>query len=387
MAIFTDGFSKLKESFFGDKDEGSAVGIDIGTAFIKAVQLKKKKGMAVLETYGELAVGPYAGFSIGQAAVLDTEKLSLALNDLFKEANISTKTAGFAMPLSSALLPIIEMPALNERELAKMIPIEARKYIPVPIGEVTLDWQIVPKAPTSENSSRGETENQNEFLTGVNQPKQMEKIEVLVAAIHNEAISRYNDIIRRNGLQNTFLEIETFSALRSTSREHIAPVMLVDFGASSTKIVVAERGVVRSTHIVNKGSQDITLALSRSMGISAGRAEFIKRDIGLSSAEKDKDVYNSIMVILDNILGEAGRVIFNYERKYNKTIKKVVFTGGGALLKGFQPFAQKELETEVILGDPFSKVGAPAFLEPVLKSAGPEFAVAIGVALRKLEEV
>ncbi len=58
MAIFTDGFSKLKESFFGDKDEGSAVGIDIGTAFIKAVQLKKKKGMAVLETYGELAVGP-----------------------------------------------------------------------------------------------------------------------------------------------------------------------------------------------------------------------------------------------------------------------------------------------------------------------------------------
>ena len=53
-------------------------------------------------------------------------------------------------------------------------------------------------------------------------------------------------------------------------------------------------------------------------------------------------------------------------------------------MKGFQPLAQKQLETEVVLGDPFSKVGTPAFLEPVLKSAGPEFAVAIGAALRKL---
>lgn len=383
MGNFFDRFTQIKESFIGGKGEESVVGIDIGTAFIKVVQLKKKKGAAVLETYGELAVGPYAGFSVGQAAVLDTEKLSAALNDLFKEANVTTKIAGIAMPLSTALLPVIEMPALGERELAKMIPIEARKYIPVPIGEVTLDWQIVPKAPDAPRDSYSDA---GGGMPGQEEGARIEKVEVLVAAIHNEAINRYRDIIRRNELQKTFLEIETFSALRSTSREHMAPVMLVDFGASSAKVVVAERGVVRSTHIVNKGSQDITLALSRSMGISASRAESIKREVGLSTDDKDKDVYGTIMVILDNILAEAGRVIFNYERKYNKTIKKVIFTGGGALLKGFQPLAQKQLETEVILGDPFSKVATPAFLEPVLKSAGPEFAVAIGAALRKLEE-
>lgn len=383
MSNFFDRFTQIKESFVGDKGDESVVGIDIGTAFIKAVQLKKKKGVAVLETYGELAVGPYAGFSVGQAAVLDTEKLSAALNDLFKEANVTTKIAGIAMPLSTALLPVIEMPALPENQLAKMIPIEARKYIPVPIGEVTLDWQIVPKVGMIGDSFSQANGGEG---SGSGGQTQVEKVEVLVAAIHNEAINRYRDIIRRNELQKTFLEIETFSALRSTSREHMAPVMLVDFGASSTKVVVAERGVVRSTHIVNKGSQDITLALSRSMGISASRAESIKREIGLSTDDKDKDVYGTIMVILDNILAEAGRVIFNYERKYNKTIKKVIFTGGGTLMKGFQPLAQKQLETEVILGDPFSKVAAPAFLEPVLKSAGPEFAVAIGAALRKLEE-
>ena len=319
MGNFFDKFTQIKESFIDGKSEESVVGIDIGTAFIKVVQLKKKKGVAVLETYGELAVGPYAGFSVGQAAVLDTEKMSVALNDLFKEANVTTKIAGIAMPLSTALLPVIEMPALPESQLAKMIPIEARKYIPVPIGEVTLDWQIVPKAPTANDGSR---EGNGGEISGPEGQERMEKVEVLVAAIHNEAINRYRDIIRRNGFQKTFLEIETFSALRSTSREHMAPVMLVDFGASSTKVVVAERGVVRNTHIVNKGSQDITLALSRSMGISASRAESIKREIGLSTDEKDKDVHGTIMVILDNILAEAGRVIFNYERKYNKTIKK-----------------------------------------------------------------
>ncbi len=386
MAGFFDKFSKIKESFSGGEEQESAVGIDIGTAFIKVVQLKRKKGVAMLETYGELATGPYAGFAVGQAAALDTEKLSLALNDLFKEANVTTKNAGFSMPLSSALLPIIELPALSERELAKMIPIEARKYIPVPIGEVTLDWQIVPKAPENESARENDYQTAAESFLPEGAPKQMEKVEVLVAAIHNEAISKWNEIIRKNGLQKTFLEIETFSALRSTSREHMAPIALVDFGASSAKVVIAERGVVRSTHIVNKGSQDITLALSRSMGVSASRAEFIKREVGLSADPKDKDVHDAIMVILDNILSEAGRVIFNYERKYNKTVKKVIFTGGGALLKNFQAFAQKELETEVVLGDPFSKVGAPAFLEPVLKAAGPEFAVAIGAALRKIDE-
>lgn len=67
-------------------------------------------------------------------------------------------------------------------------------------------------------------------------------------------------------------------------------------------------------------------------------------------------------------------------------MSKVVLTGGGALLKGLPEFARKWLEAEVVLGDSFSKIESPAFLQTVLSDAGPEFSVAIGLALKKLQE-
>jgi len=66
---------------------------------------------------------------------------------------------------------------------------------------------------------------------------------------------------------------------------------------------------------------------------------------------------------------------------------KVVLTGGGGVTKGLKEYADSFFDTEVILADPFQKADAPAFMRPVLAEIGPEFAVAVGVALRKLEEV
>ncbi|MBX4209565.1 pilus assembly protein PilM, partial [Candidatus Parcubacteria bacterium] len=137
---------------------------------------------------------------------------------------------------------------------------------------------------------------------------------------------------------------------------------------------------------INRGSQEITLALSRALGASVGDAEHIKRTIGLSSEPDNKSVKEIVSLNLDYIFSETNRVIASYERRYNRSIAKIVLTGGGTLLKGFLDLARERFQTEVVLGDPFGKTEAPAFLEPVLRTAGPEFAVAIGVALRKLQE-
>jgi len=163
--------------------------------------------------------------------------------------------------------------------------------------------------------------------------------------------------------------------------------MILDLGAGTTKLAIVEYGIIKSQHIINRGSQDITRALSQSMGISIEKAESLKREVGLLGEGDNKQVSESISLTLENILSEANRVLLNYQRRYNKTIGKVVLAGGGVLLKGLHDIAQESLETDVIFADPFSKVETPAFLEPVLRDAGPEFAVAIGVALRKLQEV
>jgi len=365
------------QNFFKPKGQ-SVLGIDIGSSSIKIVQLRKKGGRAVLETYGELALGPYAGTEIGRATALTNEKIIEALRDLMKEANTTTKSAGISISTASTLLSFIKMPDMDQKQLANMIPIEARKYIPVPITEVALDWWIVPKEENSfsefeKQPVRGET------------PKE-KSIDVLLVVIHNDVLNRLNQISAGVNLTTSFYEIEIFSSMRSVVDQNLESIMIFDMGAGSTKLYIIERGILRASHTVNRGSQEITLSLSRSLGMSIGDAEHMKRTLGISVEPDNKNIKEIIMLNLDYVFAETARVVSAYERKHNKSISKIILTGGGTLLKGLLETARTRFQTEVVLGDPFSKTEAPAFLEPVLRTAGPEFAVAIGIALRKLQE-
>ena len=272
------------------------------------------------------------------------------------------------------------MPPLDKKKLDAMIPLEARKYIPVPISEVLLDWWVMPER----NSAVTEEEKKSSEEDGA--PKNPKQSEVLIAAIHNEAISKYKELKNSIGLQSAGFEIEIFSSIRSVIGHDLAPIMILDMGAAATKLAMIEYGVVRtSPHIISMGSQDITLTLSKSLGIPVAEAEQLKRDIGLTHKDVNgKNVSDIISLTLDNIFGEAKRVLINYQKRYNKTVSKVILTGGGVLLKGLPSVATKNFEVEVVLGDPFSKIEAPAFLGSTLRENGPEFAVAIGLALKAI---
>ena len=172
--------------------------------------------------------------------------------------------------------------------------------------------------------------------------------------------------------------------MRAVLDEALRPVMIMDIGAASTKLYVVERGVIRSSHTINRGSQDITLTISKSMGLSLERAEIMKRQVG--AAGKDKNLTDVIILTLDHIFSEVNNALLAFEKKYNKTVSKVILVGGGSALKGLAELARNNFKTDIVIADPFNKVSAPAFLENILKETGPEFAVAIGLALRKLAE-
>jgi type IV pilus assembly protein PilM len=359
-------------NLFGKKDGASVLGIDISSSSIKLVQLKSVRGRAALETYGELSLGPYTGMEAGSATNLPPQKIAEAMADLMREAKTSTKNCGFSVPLSSSMVTIIEMPDVGKEQLETMIPLEVRKYIPVNISEVALDWWIIPTeeemygraAPGEENTTK--------------------KVEVLIVAVHNELLERYRQVAEAAGLEPSFYEVEVFSTMRSVLEGSIDPVMVLDFGSAITKLYVIERRIVRNSHVINRGSQAITQALARSLGVSPAKAEELKRRH--TAADPDPNVSETIAVVVGDIFAEANRVLLSYEKRYNKNVSKVVLTGGGSVLGGIQPMAAKAFDVEVTLGNPFAKVETPAFLEDVLRSAGPEFAVALGIALRKLEE-
>lgn len=370
---FSSLFSNLLK-----KQGASVLGIDIGSSAIKVVQLRKEKGKAILETYGELALGPYAGVEIGRATNLPQEKVIEALADVLKESNVTTKDSGISIPSASSLLSFIHMPVSDKAQLDAMVPIEARKYVPVPISEVSLDYWPIPK---EENSF-------SEFERTSSDPAQKDVgTDILLVVIHNDVLNRLSTISQSTGLSTAFFEIEIFSSMRSVVEQSLDAELVFDMGAGSTKLYIIDRTILRSSHTINRGSQEITLALSRSLNIPVGEAEHIKRTIGASPLPEHKNIREIIELNLDYIFSETNRVIASYQRKYNKNISRVILTGGGSLLKGFLEAARSRFQTEVVLGDPFSKTEAPAFLTPVLKNAGPEFAVAIGIALRRLQEL
>ncbi|MFA6554641.1 MAG: type IV pilus assembly protein PilM [Candidatus Paceibacterota bacterium] len=359
-------------SFF--QKETSVLGVDIGSSSIKIVQIKKKHGRAVLQTYGELALGPYAGVEVGRSVALPSEKMAEAVRDILKESKTTTVLCGTSLPLSASLTAFISLPPISDKQIKDVVTIEARKYIPVPLNEVLLDYSIIPR----EESYVAENETAKPEKQGR---------DVLVIAIHNDFINEYQSIMRGSGLQPSFYEVEIFSSIRSALDRGVATSMIVDMGARSTKLYIVERGVLRSSHIINKGSQDITLALSKALSISIAEAESLKRTHGLKGGPEFKELTEIITVNLDYMLYEANSALLAYQKKYSKNVSKIVLTGGGVLLKGFTDLAKISFQTEVVYADPFGKLETPAILAEEFSRAGPEFTVAIGTALRRLSEL
>ena len=351
--------------FLFPKKETSVLGIDIGSSSLKVVQLRREHGKAVLETYGELALGPYGGSEVGQATNLSAEQITETLKDLMREAKVTTKECGVSIPFARSLLSLVELPyRKNPQEQKTIIEFEARKYIPVPVSEVQLDWFIVPKVGPSDS------------------PKEQETIEVLIVAVHNDELSQLQSVVSGAGLAASFYEIEIFSTIRAVIDEPMKPIMVLDIGASSTKAYVIEHGVVAFSHTINAGSQDITRAISVSRGLSIARAEVLKKEEGMGNPTTS----GSLELVFSRIFSEVHRVVVQYETSRKKSVSSIVLTGGGGVTKELGIYAKNTFSIDVRVADPFAKTEAPAFMRPILESIGPEFAVAVGLALRKLEE-
>ena len=373
-------FGNLFKSI-GKSKEGSVIGLDIGASSLKIVQMRSSKGAAILETYGEIALGPYGGQPIGKAVKLTPEKTAEALTDVMREANVTSRSGGLAIPFSSSLVSVIDLPNVPEDQLKRMIPIEARKYIPLPIAEVTLDWFVIPKEE-GEQSAFDRVEKKTTM--------QARGQEVLLVAIHNDILQNYQTIAATTGVNVQFYEIEIFSSVRSAIGHGIAPILVVDLGAATTKVYIVERGVVRLSHLISAGGQHMSENLGRSLGWEFEKAERVKREHGLlnsnsySPDENDK-IKTALLSTLSRVFSEVNRVLLSYGQRYNKNVSRVVLTGGGASLPGLAEIAKESLAAEVEIANPFARTESPAFLQNVLKEIGPGFSVAVGVALRRLK--
>ncbi len=371
-------FKKIVSDFLsglGKGNQDSFVGIDIGSSSIKVTQLKKENGQIILETYGEVVLGPYDNDrAAGELTNLEPEQMVEAIKNLLEQANVTSQNAVISISSATSLIFILKLPKISQRELSGVVENEARKYIPVPLTEVTLDWWIIPEKEVYGDEYSAEEQNKKN------------DIDVLVAAVRNEVVDRYNEITSMLGKFNTpQYEIETFSAIRSSFKHELAPVMLIDFGASGTRISVIEHGVVRKFHSVSRGSAYLSSSLSKSLQIDFEEAEKLKREVGLDVTHKNEEAYRIISTGVNFIFSEIKNILFDFEKEYKKPVSKIILTGGGSMLNQFKEQLESKYNITTAYADPFSSAISPDFLEEVLVNTGPEFVVAVGLALQGLK--
>ncbi len=351
-------------NFLGKNEVSQAIGLDIGTSSVKVVQLRREKNKIILDTYGEVALGPYSGLKIGQGTHLGEEKLVEAINDLFKEAKVTAKDTVVAIDSSGAYVSLVHVPKVSDTELTTMMPIEARKYIPVTLTEVQMNWWHIPETVK---------------FTGD------EKVtSIVLAAVNNSTLTGYDSLIKKLGLTNVEYEIHGYSLLRSSPPHTHKMVMYVDIGAQSTVLSLAYQGIILDMHVISRGSQDSTIQLSRALSITIDTAEESKRVFGYEGDLSNPYLKDILELSSYPLFGEVARLSLMYERKYNQTIDGIILSGGGARIPGMITTYSKTVHIAGRIVTPFEQVVVPEFLSEMMERVGPTYAVALGCALKKL---
>jgi len=358
---FSNVFTSLKKNTASRPKK--ALGIDFGASSVKVVELELRDDVIALSTYGELQLGPYAQESMGNAVSLSLEKKTEALVDVMRESGVTSKDGILALPLSDSFVTIISLSAKEGEDISSRVHVEARKYIPVPISDVALEWtEITPegKLPVTVR-------------------------EVLLAAIQNDALSDMKSLLTSVQMVSQPFEIELFSTLRAVSKETDASVAVIDIGAKTSKLYISENGYLQRIHRVQAGGAHATAALAKALSLTFEEAENAKRNY---SPEKEHagEIKKIMASYFDRSFEEFKRVLNQYEEKVGAPVSRIVLSGGCTQFYDFLPYTQYAFDREVEKTHPFAKVAYPAFMEDTLKEIGPVFAVALGAALRPFEQ-
>ncbi|MGC9048763.1 MAG: pilus assembly protein PilM [Patescibacteria group bacterium] len=393
--------------FFGKKE--SYLGIDLGSTSIKLVELRSEHGVPTLVTYG------YAERAMGDVVRGDPEKVQKRavelLIKLHKESGAESYRAVTALPNFAVFSSVITLPAMSKKELAQAITWEAKKFVPLPLEEVILDWKIIEevklqktvevkkpvpasKSPTQEEiRSFGEnlmTEKKSEDLT--TEPKiqkgspviaaDKKTYRILLTAASRNLIKRYVEIFRLANIQLLALETEAFALTRALVGGDTAVTMIIDSSAVTTDIIIIEKGVPVLNRSIDVGGVTLTRSIANILNIDFKRSEQFKRDIGLSGTSKIPTI---IEQALKPVVEEIEYFLNLYQTQSGQVVEKVILSGGSAYLPNLADYFSNLLKIKVIIGDPWARIAYPAELKPVLEEIAPRFAVAIGSALREVE--
>lgn len=352
-------------ALFGRKKQ-PLIGIDISSTSVKLLELSRSGNRLRVESY---AVEPLPPNSVVEKNITDAELVGEAVGRAVKKSGTRTRTAACAVAGSAVITKIITMPdGLSEEEMESQIQIEADQYIPYPLEEISLDFEVLGPA---ENAA--------------------DRVDVLLAASRSDNVDVRVAALDVGGLVAKVVDVEAFAlenAVQMMSDQgngmadtHILAVM--DVGATTSTLSVLEDGKIVYTREQVFGGRQLTDEIQRRYGLSYEEAGMAKRQGGLP----ENYLTDVLEPFKEAMTQQASRSLqFFYSSSPHSKVDHIVLAGGSASIPGMDEMIQDKLGVDTTIANPFASMSLSARVKPqTLSNDAPALLIACGLALRSFD--
>ena len=343
------------------------VAIDIGSSSIKLVQLTDfKEGQYELTHFG---IMPLDKECIIEGAIKKPDQVVDALKNLIKAEKIQSRYAVSAVAGEAVFIKKITVPVMSEEKLSEKITQEAEQYIPFDIDEVVLDFQILDK---------------------INGNKEEKMMEALLVAVQRGIIDERTDILLEAGLKPAIIDLDLLALMNAARLTNdlssMGTIALIDLGDSFTHINIIQNGVIGYTRDIPVGGGYLTNMLMSKFKVPFEQVLAIKRG-NFSPDIREEEVIETIIQAYNNILEEIQKYFDYFSTLSNHKLEKVLFCGGGSMIRGLDDYCADYLKIPVETLNPMQgvKVNPKVFDRSLVDEMSGLSTVALGLARRKFD--
>jgi len=346
------------------KQNKGLVGVDISSTTVKILELSVKNGRYWVESYG---LSPLIDGSVVEKNILNPEAVADALERAVNLANPQSQNVAVAVPTSMVIHKIIEMDAdMSDEEREVQIRMDAEQYIPFPLDEVSLDFEVL-----------------NDKLANPN------RVNVLLVATRAENIESRVEVLEIAGLSPKIADVESYAIERAfdvfsdTLPIGVNLVGILDIGHTMTTLSVMQKGKIIYTREQVFGGKQLTQDVQNRYGLSYEEAGRAKKDRTLP----DDFETEVLMPFLEAVVQQAARSLqlFFSSSQFNE-IDHILLAGGNANIPGLAKLLQQKLGYRVTVANPFLQMGfSPQIDLRKIENDAPSLMVACGLALRSFD--
>ncbi|RTE67242.1 type IV pilus assembly protein PilM [Amphritea opalescens] len=348
---------------FLSKQEKGWVGIDIGSSSIKMVALSRRGKGLRLDSY---AIVPLPASAVIESSIQDAAQVAEAIEAGIKICGGGLSTCVAAVPSSAVITKTIQLSnAFTDFELEEQVKLEADRFIPYPLNEIALDFEVLGPAEDSPELN-----------------------DILLVACRRDDVEIREDAINSSGLKCEVVDVDRFATERVVSLlekgdQEDRLVGFVDIGASTLTLNVFKNGKIVYDREQAFGGNDLSNLIHQQSGLEAGEVEHLLRTGELSDELKQ----NVVLPFRSTVSQQVSRSLqFFYSSGPHNELSKLYILGGTAAIEGLAEQMQNEIGVEVEVANPFAGMDLDSKINAGrLNQDAPTLVKACGLALRSFE--